>query len=412
MMNGTEVHPPDAARRPTLARGPWLVAGAAAVVAAAIFLPATRGTPTRSPADAGEPPVVGATKLVRATVARPLTFDSELRPFQEVALHAKVAGYVASIDVDIGDAVRAGQVIAQLELPETQDDLERATASQRRAEEEIKRAEAAYDEAKGVLDRLLAVEHTNPKLIAQQDIDSAMSRAKSAAANLAAARQQALAAEAEVKKFRTLLEYARITAPFDGIVTERYADKGALIQAGTSSSTQALPLIRLSDNHRLRLVFPVSVSSVANVRTGAAVRIEIPALKKSLISQVTRTSQRVTTSTRTMDAEVDVPNDDGRLIPGMYAAVRLDVDTRTNALVVPIQALSRGRGASVLVIRPDGTLEERKLVLGVEGPDTVEVLQGVTEGELVMVGNRSQVHPGEKVTPKLLSLETSTPERL
>jgi len=354
--------------------------------------------------------IVGAAKVQRESLSRELVFDSELRPYQEVELHAKVAGYVQSINVDIGDRVKEGDLIATLELPEAQNDLDRALASQHHSEEEIKRAEAAYEEAKLALNRLRQIEKARPNLIAQQEIETADMREKTTSAGLAGARAQAAASEAEVKKLKTMLQYARITAPFDGVVTERYADKGALIQAGTSSSTQAMPLVRLSDNKRLRLVFPVSVSSVAGIVPGKSVQVEIPGSHKTIAAKITRTSQKVNTSTRTMNAEVDVANDDYALIPGMYATVRLDADTKPNALAIPVEALSRAKNPTVYVIDRDGVIEERKVKLGIEAPEKVEALEGVNEGDLVMIGSRTQVKPGQKVVAKSLDPKNSKAE--
>jgi membrane fusion protein (multidrug efflux system) len=144
------------------------------------------------------------------------------------------------------------------------------------------------------------------------------------------------------------------------------------------------------------------------MQVGKPVRVEIPGLHKSLEATITRTSQKVSTATRTMDAEVDIANDDLSLIPGMYASVRVDVDTRTNALLVPIEALSRSRNPTVYAISADGLIEERKVKLGIEAPDQVEALEGVRDGDLVMIGNRSQVRPGQKVTAKLLVPETTS----
>jgi RND family efflux transporter MFP subunit len=384
-------------------RLPWALGGVVIVVIAVVAL--TRPNRSALAKGASDAPVVGAVKIHRETVAREKVFDSELRPYQEVELHAKVAGYVESILVDIGDHVKEGQLIAKLEVPEAQSDIDRALASQRRAEEEIKRANAGYAEAKVTLDRLLSVDKAKPNLIAQSELDLADSREKTAAANLAAAREQAKAAEADVKKLRTMLEYARITAPFDGVITERYADKGALIQAGTSSS--GMPLVRLSDNKRLRLVFPVEVSAVANAQVGRPVRVEIPGLHKVIEAKITRTSQKVNTSTRTMNAEVDVPNDDFSLIPGMYASVRMDVDARPDSLVIPVEALSRAKNPTVYLIDGDGVIEERQVKLGIETPEKVEALEGVAEGNLVMVGNRALVKPGQKVVAKLIEPKTA-----
>jgi RND family efflux transporter MFP subunit len=411
MNDSPELNPPppdpgiEFPKRKRGGRARWAVAA----VAAAVILIAMWSRPNRSvlAKSVVETPVVGAMKVRRESVAREKVFDSELRPYQEVDLHAKVAGYVESILVDIGDHVKEGQLIATLDLPETQSDLARAMASQRRSEEEIKRATASYAEAKLVLDRLMSVEKTRPNLIARAEIDAADSREKAAAAGLAEAREQEKAAEAEVTKLQTMLKYAKITAPFDGVITERYADKGALIQAGTSSSTQAMPLVRLSDNKRLRLVFPVEVSAVGSVQVGKIVEVEIPGLHKAMKAKITRSAQKVTTSTRTMNAEVDIANDDFSLIPGMYASVRMDVELRPDSLVIPVEALTRGKNPTVYLINREGIIEERAVKLGLETPEKVEALDGVTDGNFLMVGNRAAVKPGQKVMAKLIKAKTA-----
>jgi RND family efflux transporter MFP subunit len=166
--------------------------------------------------------------------------------------------------------------------------------------------------------------------------------------------------------------------------------------------------VRLSENKRLRLVFPVTVSFVSSIHKGKPVKVEIPGLHKVIEAKIARTSQKVTMATRTMDAEVDVPNDDLSLIPGMYAAVRVEVDERPDAVALPLIALSRTKIPTIYVITPENVIEERRVKLGIESPDKVEVLDGVKEGELVMIGSRSQVKPGQTVTPKMVEIKTAS----
>jgi RND family efflux transporter MFP subunit len=350
--------------------------------------------------------IVAVSPATREDIAREVVFDSELRPYQEIDLHAKVSGFVQSITVDVGDHVKEGQLIAQLELPEVQHDLDRATAAQHRAAQQIRRAQAGWDDARVTLERMAAVEKAQPNLIAQQDIDTATAKERGAEADLAAARDQESASAAEVNKLKTMLQYAKITAPFEGVVTKRYADKGALIQAGTSSSTQAMPLIRLSQNSFLRLVFPVMASCVPAVKGGATVEVSIAGLNRKIEAKITRSAQKVDFATRTMETEVDIPNPDYSLIPGMYASVTLPVERKANALVVPITAIARkGDSASAYVVNKGGIIEDRAVKLGLESPFKVEILSGVNEGDMLFIGNRSGVKPGQHVTPKIVSTE-------
>ena len=200
------------------------------------------------------------------------------------------------------------------------------------------------------------------------------------------------------------MDYTRITAPFDGVITKRYADPGALIQAGTASDTQSLPLVRVSDNYRLRLDFPVSVPYVKDTHVGDPVEVRVESLGgKSFTGIITRTTERVEEQTRTMTTEIEVPNPNLELVPGMYATVVLKVERRPQALAIPTEAVPAGQKSSVYVVNDQNQIEERPVTLGLETPTSYEVLAGLKEGDLVLIGSRSQVKPGQKVEPKLIN---------
>src|SRR5581483_5559853 len=160
-----------------------------------------------------------------------------------------------------------------------------------------------------------------------------------AKSNLTAAEQQVRVNTAELQKVKTLAEYARVTAPFDGVITKRFADTGSMIQAGISSSTQAMPVVRLSENNLLRLIVPVPESAVPAVRIGQAVEVRVPSLNRGFPGRVARFSGKVSLATRTMDTEVDVPNPSLVLVPGMYAEVNLTLDSRHGVVAVPVSAV-------------------------------------------------------------------------
>ena len=207
-----------------------------------------------------------------------------------------------------------------------------------------------------------------------------------------------------MEKYQTLVEYTRITAPFDGVVTKRYADPGALIQAGTASDTQSLPLVRVSDNYLLRLDFPVDVPYVKDVRVGDSVEVRVESLGgKAFTGTITRSTLKVNEDTRTMMTEIEVPNPKLEIVPGMYARVVLKVQRRPHVLTIPIQAVPPGYGANVYVVNDQHQIEERPVTLGLETPTEYEVTSGLKEGELVLVGSRSQVQPGQKVEPKVVA---------
>lgn len=336
-------------------------------------------------------PTVAVAKVVREDLSRDVTVPAEFRPYVEVELHAKVSGYVDRMNVDFGDKVKAGELLATIEVPELQDELTNALAAE-------EKAEADYTNATLIYTRLRAVNKEHPNLVAEQDLDTAAANDQMAAAAIAEAR-------AEVGKYKTLIAYTQITAPFDGVVTRRYADPGALIQAGTSSDTQSLPLVRVSDNYLLRLDFPVDVNFVRDIHVGDPVEVQVESLgNKTFPGTVTRFTYDVEDDTRKMMTEIEVANPSLEIDPGMYATVALQVENRTNVLTIPTQAVIAGETPMVFVVNGDNEIEERPVQLGLETPDKYEVLSGLKQDDLVVIGNHSEIQNGEKVEPKLMNL--------
>ncbi len=382
------------------------------------FAACSRVGHTDPPPDRLQLSTVAVAKTSRQNLSRTLEIAAEFRPFQEVDIYSKVAGYVKKIQVDYGDRVNEGQPIAELEVPELFDELQRSKAATRRAEQEItaaqanlQRSESAYELTALEYSRLAGVMKSRPGLIAQQDIDTALSKEREAEAKkeadqgtLAAAQQQLQVAQADQQRISTLLAYTKITAPFKGVITERFADTGAMIQQGISSRTQATPLVRLAQTDILRLVIPVPESDVPQVRIGDAVQVTVSALNQVFQGKVARFSDQLDLQTRTMHTEVDVPNPKLVLVPGMYATARLALSRSLNALTVPVQAIRR-EGNQTIVYRVNGneTIEKCPVDVGIENPDTVEIRSGLRENDLVVIGANTEVKPGEKVRFKILS---------
>lgn len=352
---------------------------------------------------AADVPVVAVVSVMRGEIYREVAFDAELRPYKEVELHARATGYLDKMLVDAGDVVKEGQPIAALDVPELQFDLQNAEATERRAKAEVEKAQAVHEEASLTLARLEGADKAQPDLIAKQDIDSARLRAQSAQAALNSAREEQNVAAASTKRFQTMLDYTQISAPFAGVITRRYSDPGSLIQAGTSSGS--MPLVRLSQVDLLRVAFPVSVSYVAGVKVGDETEIRIPSLGKNFVAKISRVSQKVETATRTMEAQIDLPNDDRSLIAGVYATVALKIDHRNDALVLPVEAVARDKNsASVFLVTKENKVEARKVVVGTQSPTHLEITEGLAEGDLVMVGSRAQFSDGQSVQPKQVEL--------
>lgn len=342
-------------------------------------------------ADPTAVPTAGVAKVTREDLSKPVTISAEFRPYAEVSLHAKVSGYVSKMNVDFGDKVKAGQLMATLEVPELQDELNSAQAAEQKAE-------ADYTNAHLIYTRLLSVNKDHPNLIAQQDLDTAQANDLTMTAAIAAAK-------ANVEKYKTMVSYTQITAPFDGVVTHRYADPGSLIQAGTSSDTQAMPLVRVSDNYHLRLDFPVTVDYVKDVKLGDPVEVRVDSLNgKTFTGIISRFTHEVDDNTRTMITEIEVANPDLELVPGMYATVVLKVEKHLQALAVPTEAVSGEKSPTVYLVNSDNQIEERAVKLGLETPDKYEVLSGLQEGDLVVLGSRAGFQAGQKVEPKLIQV--------
>jgi RND family efflux transporter MFP subunit len=371
------------------------------------------------PAETSKIVNVAVTKAVRANLSQGLRIAAEFHPFQEIDIHAKVAGYVRHIGVDVGDRVKRGQTLAVLEVPELEDELNQAAASVRQSKQqvdqvqhELRRAQAEYTVAHLTYSRLEGVMKTRPELIAQQEVDAAEGKdqgaeaaVEAAKAGLAAAQEHLQEAKANRERVQALFDYTRITAPFDGVVTRRYADTGAMLAAGTSSEQQALPLIKLSQNNLLRLEIPVPEGDVPVVRLGKKVRVEVQALNKTFEGTVARFADKVDDSTRTMMTEVDVPNSNLEIVPGMYAYVSFPVIEKQGTLAVPIQAVSReGNKAIAYRIGGDHRIQIEPVSVGIETRSQIEILSGLSEGDQVVVGNTSQLRQGQRVAPKLVEL--------
>ncbi len=352
-------------------------------------------------------------------MARYLTLSSELVPFQEIDVFAKESGFVSKLYVDYGTRVKAGQLMAILEIPELQAQLEEDKAAIKsfadqvnNAEHQLSRVEAQSKVYHLQYTRLNSVASTKPGLVAQQEVDDAegkdlasQAQVEAAKSQLQAAQSQFAMAQAKLAHDQALYDYSKITAPFAGVVTQRYANLGTLMQAGTSSSTQVLPLVKLSQEDLFRLTIPVPESYVRYIKVGDPVDVRVPALNRDFLGKVVRFSSDVTASTRTMHTEVDVPNPQGILIPGVYAEATLTLDRIGDALVVPLQAVNQeGDHASVMVVDQTNKIQERPVALGIQTDSYAEVLSGVREGESVVVSDRSGLKPSEEVRPQIIQV--------
>lgn len=393
--------------------------GFSAILLASGFLSGC-GSSGKAVADsAANAPTAAVVKVQRQNLTSELSIASEFQPFQEVNVYAKVSGYIQKLYVDWGTHVKDGQLLAVLEIPELEQQLQQDEASVKkseqdlaRAKEELSRAESAYTVAHLTYTRLANVQKSRPELVAQEEIDVAEGKDLEANAgvsaakdSLAATEQELAASKAALQKDRALYDYSRITAPFDGVVTQMDAYTGALLPAGTSSNKGDLALCHISQNNLLRLVIPVPERVVSGVHVGQNVAVHVTGLDKAFTGKIVRFSDDIDLETRTMHTEVDVANPKYEIVPGMYATVQFPLRTVQSVLTVPVQAvqISGETRGQVLVIGSDNRLERRDVTLGLESATDIEVISGLNESERLVFGEQSQYKPGELVKPKLIT---------
>jgi RND family efflux transporter MFP subunit len=360
---------------------------------------------------------VGVTPVARRSIVRQITISSELVPFQEIDLYAKESGYIKELPVDYGTRVEKGQLVAVLEIPELQMQLDQDAAAIKnqqdvvqQTEHQIERVEALVKDYQLQFSRLKNVSDNKKGLVAQQEVDDAEGKYMAADAQLEAAKStkqsaqsELAAAQAKEQRDRVLFEYSKIYAPFPGVITQRFANFGTLVQAGTSSSTNVLPIARLSEDDKFRLVIPVPESYVKFIHIGDTVNVHVSSLDRHLPGTVTRFSTDVAQDTRTMHTEVDVLNPNRVLLPGLYADATITLERRNNTLSVPLQAINHDSTRNTaFVVTANNTVAIRPVQIGLQSADWAEVTSGLNEGDNVVVSDRASLKDGTAVQPHVV----------
>lgn len=345
-----------------------------------------------------------------------LTLAGQFQPYQVVDVHPKVSGYMAHIYVDIGDIVHQGQTLAVLQVPELKAQLQAAAFAMEqskeeinRAQHEIDRAEATYTALHAQSERLKQAAATRPGLIAQQELDnaqaqdlSAQAQVDAAKAAMAAAKQHMGAATADKQRVEALENYTNVTAPIAGVVIWRYADTGALIQGGTNSNDQALPIVRLAQSALLRLRVPVPEEDVQYVHLGDQLQIRVDAIGRSFTGKIVRFTRNVNFETRTMETEVDVDNKDLSIAPGMYANTMLQLAHVENVVTIPVEAVVlNDQQPTVFALDNSNRIHVRNVRIGLQGSRLAEVISGLQPGDRVLIGGQEKYADGEEVNPLL-----------
>ncbi len=314
------------------------------------------------------PPVVIVASPHLGSATNALTLPGTLYGLHEAGLYARANGYVKRVLVDMGSRVRAGDTLAVVETPEIDQELRQARAT-------LAQVEASGELTRSTLERWRSL--VQQKVATQQELDE-----KQAAFNVSQA--SADAARANVERLTTLTRFGSIVAPFSGVVTARNVDMGALVSPGTGSTTR--PLFALAQVDRMRVVTSVPQSAAASVRDGQEADILVQELGNAAFhGRVTRTSRSLDLTTRTMLTEIQLENRDGRLLPGMFAQVKLSLPNSTRALLIPANTIMvRPDGPQVAVVR-EGRIHIVKVSLGRDLGSELEVLGGVSEQDVLVV---------------------------
>lgn len=331
-----------------------------------------------------------------------------------IDVHPKVSGFIRHIYVDIGDRVRQGQTLAVLEVPElkaqlqgTVSEVARSGDEIVRAQHEVKRAQSTHSALHADYQRLLDTSRAQPGLVAQQELDDAQSKdlaseaeVDGAKAALAAAQKGMEVSRADNARVSAIEDYTNVVAPLDGVIVWRYADTGALIQAGVGSNSQDLPIVKLAQADVMRLRLPVPESYVRYVHVGDPISVRVDALNRSFAGKVVRFTRDLNFETRTMETEVDVDNPGLAIDSGMYANALMRLAHADNVDTVPVGAIVlHGNEQQVYVLDAGNRVEIRNVQVGIRGSELAEIQNGVKAGERVILAAQAKYGQGEAVTP-------------
>jgi multidrug efflux pump subunit AcrA (membrane-fusion protein) len=356
-------------------------------------------------------PVVNVEPVTRSGSTASLLLPGNIQAITEAPILARGSGYIRKRYVDIGDRVTAGQVLAEIEAPELEQQIKQAIASIDQANSTVQQAEAAMQQgqANANLAKVNSQRYANllaKGVVSRQDNDTYQAQFEAQQANVqalqkavAAARSNAAAAEANLARLRELQGYQTVRAPFAGVITLRNVDSGVLVTEGNTM------LFRIAQTGRLRIYVNVPQGQADSVRRGQTASLTIPDLAgRTFHGTVTRTANALDPSTRTLLVELEVPNDSGQLLPGMYAQIDLSIPRANPPLLIPGDTLVvRSDGPQVAVVNGQGVVHFTHIQLGRDFGDHLEVLSGLEDGQELAVNPSDEVREGVRVKPVRLA---------
>jgi len=338
-------------------------------------------------------PLVNVITVKPSPATVKLKLPGETAAWYESTIYARVDGYVAKWNADIGDHVKKGQVLATIETPDLDAQLNASLAKLKAAEAMIKARQAEADFAKTTYDRW---KNAPTGVVSQQEREAKKAGYDSAIANLNEAEAQAALDKADVDRYTVLTKFKQVTAPYDGVITQRHIDIGNLVTSGSSSNTTSL--YRMTQNNPIRVFIDVPQSAASDMQPETAVEITASNIPDQVFKgKITRTADALDQQSRTLKVEVDIPNPDQKLVPGMYVDVNFDIAVH-GTLQVPAAALNfRSGGPQVAVVDSEHRVIFHKVSIIRDNGNTIEIGSGLTAGDQVVLNISNQIVDGEKV---------------
>jgi membrane fusion protein (multidrug efflux system) len=338
-------------------------------------------------------PLVTVVQPVEKPADLSITLPASVEAFEQATLYAKVSGYVQSVNVDKGDRVKKADVLALLDVPEVFKQYQSVLASVQQAQAEVKRARAETSLKQVTYQRVAGVRQSKPDVLPQQDVDAARAAFEAAQGDADLAKAKVALARAEVGRLEALRQFAKITAPYDGVITARFVDPGALIQQGTNSA--GTPLLTIASMDTVRVYIDVPEADVSYVARGKPAMVLLNALPEAGFSgAITRIANAVDPQTRTMKTEIDLPNPGHRILPGMYGTAALKLVTESNALFVPGPAIRRdGDGRPFVYTVEQHRLRKIPVQTGLDDGSMMEV-RGLRSSQMVVLSGTASLQEG------------------
>lgn len=352
-------------------------------------------------------PVVTVVEPVRKAAMQTITLPASVEAIERATLYAKVSGYVQWIKVDKGDRVKKGEVLAQLEVPEVEKENQSAQAAVAESQADYERAEADASLKQLTFRRTKGVRDSEPTVVSPQEVDVAQTASETAAGNARLAKARLDKAHAELAKLRVLADFAKVRAPFDGVVTERFVDPGALIQAGANSSGN--PIVTVANIDQVRVYISVPEVDVFEMRRGITAKVQLDAFPGGpLTGRVTRFADAVDPQSRTMKTEIDLRNPNHRILPGMFGTVTVEFSSDPNAVFLPDQTVHQdSAGKKFLYVVENDRLRRLTIETGRDNGTETQVF-GLRGEEAIVLSGGETLAEGTRVKPMKSSLQTDS----